>query len=123
MHHLCRLYCAKGACAPFYLHECDNWTLDGCLPPYICPHCKGHATYAKLTDEQVTAFHAIIDNPIGDPEEDMLRSGLLRTRKDAEAFMNHLWKARNSYPLMVRLMDHGLTGLHAKSFLGNDLRS
>jgi hypothetical protein len=129
MHHLCRLYCTKGAqgtqgaCTPFYFHECDNWTLDGCLPPYICPHCKGHATYAQLTDEQVTAFHAIIDNPAGDPEEDMLRSGLLKTRKDLEAFVNHLWKARNSYPLMVRLMDHGLTGLHAKSFLGNDLRS
>jgi hypothetical protein len=38
----------------------------------------------------------------------------LRTRKDAEAFMNHLWRVRRSYPLMVRLLDMGLSGLHAK---------
>ena len=120
MHRLCRLYCAQGAegakcdMPPFYLHECDNWTLDGCQPPHICPRCKGPATYAQLTDEQVTAFHAIIDNPVGDPEETFLYSGLLRTRKDAEAFMNHLWRVRRSYPLMVRLLDMGLSGLHAK---------
>lgn len=127
MHHLCRLYCSKGSkgskgsqdsqhspcnMPPFYLHECDNWTLDGCSAPFLCPRCKNPAAYAELTDEQVTAFHAILDGP--DPEDDMLRSGLLKTRKDLEAYMNHLWKARNSFPLMVRLLDHGLTGLYAR---------
>ena len=78
MHHLCRRYCA-------------NQSLED--------------TYAELTDEQRTAFQAILDNPEGDPEEAFIHSGLIRTRKDAEACMNHLWPKRDSYPLMFALID------------------
>lgn len=88
MHRLCRRYCA-------------NQPLEAPL----CPTCNLPTAYAELTDEQRAAFQAILDNPEGDPEEVFIHSGLLRTRKEAEAFMNHLWPKRDSYPLMFALID------------------
>lgn len=99
-HHLCRLHC--GACPPFQSHD------------HICPRCQGPASYAHLTDEKQVAFQAILDIKEGDPEETFIHSGLLKTRKDAEAFMNYLWPKQHSYPLMFRLLDEILNVFHAR---------
>ena len=89
-HHLCRLYCVS-----------DDT-------------CQGPASYAQLTYEKQMAFQAILDTQEGDPEETFIHSGLLKTRKDAEAFMNYLWPKQNSYPLMFRLLDEILNVFHAR---------
>ena len=88
-HNLCRLYCASDT-------------------------CQGPASYAQLTYEKQMAFQAILDIQEGDPEETFIHSGLLKTRKDAEAFMNYLWPKQNSYPLMFRLLDEILNVFHAR---------
>jgi hypothetical protein len=94
-HHLCRLYCAT--CTPASDHA-----------------CQGPASYAQLTDEKQAAFQAILDIQEGDPEDTFVHSGLLKTRKDAEAFMNYLWPRQNSYPLMFRLLDEILNVFHSR---------
>jgi hypothetical protein len=71
-------------------------------------------SYAELTDEQKKTFQAILDSREGDPEETFLHSRLMKTRKDAEAFMNYLWPKQNSYPLMFRLLEDILIKLNTK---------
>jgi len=60
------------------------------------------------------AFEAILNIKEGDPEEEFVQSGLLKTRKDAEAFMNYLWPRQNSYPLMFRLLEEILNVFHSR---------
>jgi len=96
MHPLCRRYCkACEAC-------------KACKAT-LCPTCNVPTAYANVTDEQRTAFQAILNNPEGDPEDAFIHSGLLKTRRDAEAFMNYLWPKRDSYPLMFTLLEDFLS--------------
>jgi hypothetical protein len=112
-HHLCHIHCTNASCKPFYLSQCNKHDGDYCCTLYpdfkkeihVCPSCKGPACYARLNDKKQVAFQSILSNPDGDPENIFLQSGLLNTRKDAEAFINYIWLDRNSYPLMIRLLD------------------